>query len=158
MSDVLATRITVAYLGENAQFNWWQTSLFGTTAKTFLDPIFPKTMLLAQYRGAVEAACLQHDEHLSTGSYHLFRLPEEIEAELDEAVRSADSQHFFPQDRTESLDRLKLMSGNTIPASVGPVALGNIADLFDPEVIRSIAATYFAAFSSGNRAYPYFVR
>ena len=42
--------------------------------------IFPRTSHVAKYHGVAEAARLVHDESLSVGSYHLFRLPEELAA------------------------------------------------------------------------------
>ncbi len=158
LSELLAIRISVAYLGEGKQFGWWPTSFFAFTSKTFLDPIFPKTMQLAQYHGVVEAAARQHDEHLSTSSYHLFRLPEEIEAELCNAVRTMDAAQFSPNDQSTSLDRLRMLAKTEIDCADGPVAVGNISEIFEPTVINALASAYFAAFSSDTRAYPYLVR
>ena len=82
LNNVLAMRCLVGYLGERAQFAWWPTAFYEPSSRLFLEPVFAKTSRLAQYHGVIEAARRLHDEHLSVGSYHLFRLPEEVEQDL----------------------------------------------------------------------------
>ncbi len=86
-------RIVAGALGERQSPYWWATSFMTETSGMFLNPIFTKTHLLAQYQGIKEAACLVHDEYIGTGKvFHLFRLPEEIEYELQNLSLS---QHNF---------------------------------------------------------------
>lgn len=156
--DILTARITIGYLGEASQFNWWPTSFFDQTAKTFLDPIFPKTAKLAQYHGVVEAARRQHDEHLSTSAYHLFRLPEEVEAELDETLKRLNIENFDPHLSKSIIDGSKVSIDGPVAAPVGPISIGNVADIFRLDTIKMVTDIYTAAFSSWTRAYPYFAR
>jgi hypothetical protein len=82
----------VGFLGERAQFAWWPTAFYEASSRLFLEPVFSKTSRLAQYHGVLEAARRLHDEHLSVGSYHLFRLPEEVEQDLHAIVQSSDGR------------------------------------------------------------------
>jgi hypothetical protein len=157
LSDLLTARIHVAFLGEVHQFGWWPTSFFSANAKTFLEPIFSRTLQLARYHGAVEAASREHDDHLSTSAYHLFRLPEEVEADLGNGVRAMDYDQFAPRDQAASLDALRVLAGAKSDTAVGPVAIGKVGDIFSHETARTFARIYYAAFSTGTRAYPYLV-
>ena len=87
-------RHLVGFLGEQSQFGWWPTAFYGSSSRLFLEPIFSKTSTLAQHYGVVEAARRFHDEHLSVGSYHLFRLPEEIEQDLHEMAQTKSGDLF----------------------------------------------------------------
>ena len=90
---ILRLRIVVGYLGESAQYAWWSTSFYEPSSRLFLEPVFSKTSQVAQYHGVIEAARRLHDEHLSTGSYHLFRLPEELEQDLHAMVQSSGGEN-----------------------------------------------------------------
>src|SRR5690606_20632281 len=97
MSSLLELRMLVGFLGERAQCAWWPTAFYEASSRLFLEPVFSKTSRLAQYHGVLEAARRLHDEHLSVGSYHLFRLPEAIDQDLhammqDGAVAELGSQ------------------------------------------------------------------
>jgi hypothetical protein len=83
---LLKLRLTVGFLGERSQFAWWPTAYYEPSSRLFLEPVFSKTSRLAQYHGVLEAARRLHDEHLSAGSYHVFRLPEEIEEDPPESI------------------------------------------------------------------------
>jgi hypothetical protein len=89
-TDIAADEAAVGFLGERAQFAWWPTAFYEPSSRNlFLEPVFSKTSRLAQYHGVLEAARRLHDEHLSVGSYHLFRLPEEVEQDLHAIVQSS---------------------------------------------------------------------
>src|SRR5690606_20401440 len=89
LTGLLRLRFAVGFLGEQAQYAWWPTAFYGPSSRLFLEPVFSKTSRLAQYHGVLEAARRLHDDHLNVGSYHLFRLPEEIEQDLHAAVQSS---------------------------------------------------------------------
>lgn len=99
-----------------------------------------------------------HDEHLSVGSYHLFRLPEEVEEDLHALVQRSAADEFIVQ-RLGSKDAasttLKGSAGPAKVAGIGPIAIGKIAELDSPETVRAIAAAYLSAFDQGRRTYPY---
>lgn len=157
-STLLRMRLLVGFLGERTQFAWWPTGFYESSSELFLEPCFPKTVRLAQYHGVVEAARRAHDEHLSVGSYHLFRLPEEIEQDLHRLVLGTSEDelhHQWPHDRAGALEALGSLAGSGVDEAVGPVAVGRIQDLDSPAVLKSMAAGYRSAFSKGTRTYPY---
>ncbi len=150
----------MGYLGERTQFGWWQTSFFGDYSLRSLEFVTPKTSLLAQYHGVVEAARKLHDEHLNVGSYHLFRLPEEIEQDLHAILQSSvgtDLANQAPQDKDAALAALKTLAGAIPTSMVGPTAVGNIDQLSASETQKAIAGAYVSAFSRNAKSYPYLV-
>lgn len=158
--QLLQLRLAVGFLGEKQHYGWWQTAFFEDTSRQFLEPVFIKSTRQAQYHGVLEAARRVHDEHLSSGSFHLFRLPEEIEQDLFSIARSrasTDAASFIPNDKEQALSTLQSFpAGGSGPAQ-GPTLLGNISELGRPETVGVMARTYFSAFTSSSRVYPYFV-
>ena len=160
LSTVLQMRLLVGFLGERPQFAWWTTSFFGDYSLRSLEFVTPKTSLLAQYHGVVEAARKLHDEHLNVGSYHLFRLPEEVEQDLHAMMQSGVGTELakqLPQDKDAALAALKTLAGTIPSAAVGPAAVGNIDQLSAGEILKSIAGAYVSAFSQNAQTYPYLV-
>ncbi|HLA36717.1 MAG TPA: BrxE family protein [Rhodocyclaceae bacterium] len=161
ISMLLQMRLLVGYLGERPQFAWWTTSFFGDYSLRSLEFVTPKTSLLAQYHGVVEAARKLHDEHLNVGSYHLFRLPEEVEQDLHAMMQSSvggtELAKQAPQDKEAALATLKTLAGAIPSAAVGPTAVGNIDQLSAGETLKSIAGAYVSAFSQNAQTYPYLV-
>ncbi|MBZ9746801.1 BrxE family protein [Mesorhizobium sp. CO1-1-7] len=161
LSTLLHTRLLVAYLGERAQFAWWPTAFYEPSGRLFLEPVFPRTSRVAQYHGVVEAARRLHDEHLSVGSYHLFRMPEEVEQDLHGLMQSGPDQAPASnalRDKEAALDALSTLAGANAPDGVGPILIGNVRDVSSASVVEAIAAIYRAAFSRNAKAYPYLVR
>jgi len=159
--DLLSLRLLVGFLGERAQFGWWQTAFFHSSSRQFLDPVFSKTSMLAQYHGVVEAARCVHDELLNVGSYHLFRLTEEAEQDLH-AHAAAIGTSEFPFDAMQSkqsamnaLQQFASLPGTS--RTVGPVAIGNISALDTEQSTASMASTYYFSFLQDTKSYPYFV-
>ena len=160
LSTVLQMRSLVGFLGERPQFAWWATSFFGDYSLRSLEFVTPKTSLLAQYHGVVEAARKLHDEHLNVGSYHLFRLPEEVKQDLHAMMQSSVGTELakqLPQDKDAALAALKILAGAIPSAAVGPTAVGNIDQLSAGEALESIAGAYVCAFSQNAKTYPYLV-
>ena len=157
---ILKTRLLVGYLGERAQFAWWPTAFYEASSRMFLEPVFSRTSRLAQYHGVLEAARRLHDEHLSVGSFHLFRLPEEVEQDLHNLVKRQEADEFALQQmrsKDSALGSLKDLASAVSVKSVGPTAIGNIAELDAPNKVKAIAAAYLSAFSLDAKAYPYLV-
>jgi hypothetical protein len=160
LPKLLEIRLLVGFLGERAQFDWWPTAFHEPSSRLFLEPVFSKTVRLAQYHGILEAARRLHDEHLSVGSYHLFRLPEEVEEDLHAMVQSNEGEELaskVPPSKEAALDSLNRLAGLNVRASVGPTAVGNIKDLDSTDNLKQIAGLYFSALSTGRRSYPYLV-
>lgn len=169
----LNLRLLVGFLGERAQCAWWPTAFYEPSGRLFLEPVFGKTARLAQYHGVLEAARRLHDDHLNVGSYHLFRLPEEVEQNLhafmDHQVREAAAPPV-PQNQEAALAALQSLAlpdapsldeaaaaqnPAALPHREGPLAVGRIQYLHHPATLKSIAAAYGAAFAQGTKTYPY---
>lgn len=155
-SVLLELRILVGFLGEQAQFAWWPTKFFEASSRLFLEPVFAKTSVLAQYHGVLEAARRQHDEHLNVGSYHLFRLPEEIEQDLHASLQSGAALPS-PLTKESALASLAQLAESNAPAAIGPVSVGDIKNLRSPDVLAAIAGIYASAFDRDAKSYPYLV-
>lgn len=160
LSTLLQLRLLVGFLGERAQCAWWPTAFYEASSKLFLEPVFSKTSPLAQYHGVLEAARRLHDEHLSVGSYHLFRLPEEIEQDLHATAHSSVGEELASQalqSKEAALDALKRLAATGGTSSVGPTAVGGIKDLDSTDTLKTIAAAYLSAFTQNAKTYPYLV-
>lgn len=158
LSTLLQMRLIVGFLGERAQCAWWPTAFYESSSKLFLEPVFSKTSHLAQYHGVLEAARRLHDEHLSVGSYHLFRLPEEVEQDLHAMVQSSMGKEPLTQalqSKEAALDALKRLAATSGASSVGPTAVGGIKDIDSTDTLKAIAAVYLSAFTQNTRTYPY---
>lgn len=158
---LLELGLLVGFLGERARCNWWSTSFYESVGATFMSPVFGKTIQLAQYHGTREAARLVHDEHLSVGSFHLFRLPEEVEQDMHILVQThqgAEVARRATRDAKESFDRLGQLAKSSKSSSVaGPVAVGSIKTISSPDAVEAMASVYRSAFTGGAKAYPYLV-
>ena len=153
-------RCLVGFLGERAQFAWWPTAFYDPSSRLFLEPVFSKTARLAQYHGVLEAARRLHDEHLSVGSYHLFRLPEEVEQDLHAMMLGSAGDELVSQmahSKEAALEALMRFAGTSTRANVGPTAVGNIKDFNSAGTIQALAGAYLSAFSQNAKTYPYLV-
>ena len=160
LPTLLRMRLLIGFLGERSHFAWWPTAFYETSSRLFLEPVFTKTSQLAQYHGVLEAARRLHDDHLSVGSYHLFRLPEEIEQDLHNLMQSTLAEEFAIQvtkSKDAALNALKSMYLTEILAGEGPIALGNIRNIKSDDTLAVIAGTYLSAFLQDIRSYPYLV-
>lgn len=158
IQTVADLRMAVGYLGEKSQNNWWSSSFLAPQAKTYLSPIYPRTVALAQYRGVTEAALLVHDEFIGIGmNYHLFRLPEAVEHATADYVQTQDEDHYpMMLDSQESaLSVLQRLAGGNGSQAEGPVAVGQYADSNLGEMLQEAAGFYLAAFQSGTKSYPF---
>lgn len=161
LAKLLQLRLAAGFLGEQDQLAWWPTSFLAPASKSFLEPVFVTTHLQAQYHGVTEAARRVHDDHLSAGSFHLFRLPEELEQVLFETIKR-EGEFVAGWLRTAShdgaLEVLQSISGLTRDfAPEGPVLVGNKGDILKPEVLATVAGAYERAFVNGTQAFPYFL-
>lgn len=159
LASLLKARLLVGFLGERAQFGWWPTAFYEVSGRPFLEPVFPKTTRLAQYHGVIEAARRIHDEHLSVGSFHLFRLPEEMEQDLH-ALLQTEHEHLFSagfcEDKSVALDDLRNVASDAKLNVEGPVSIGKVGEI--KTHIQKMAAVYRSAFISGVPSFPYLVK
>jgi hypothetical protein len=152
-------RLLVGYLGEKDQGNWWATTFFSSPSRYFLEPVFARTTRLAQYNGVREAARRLHDEQIGTGNvFHLFRLPEEVEQDLQHLMNGAPDEWFAEVNSQESaLTALRNLAGETISVTPGPRSIGSVEEFYRSLGSKTLAQHYLAAFEQGVRTFPYFV-
>lgn len=158
LTDLLGLRILVGYLGEKHQFGWWGTSFFDPASITFILPVFTKTSFLAQYHGTVDAARLVHDERLSNGCFHLFRLPEEVEQDLQAlvlATSNGELQKLLPVSTEDALSRLRSYAGTSTVQHTGPVSIGTIEQINDQSIVQDFASSYMSGFDNRSQVFPY---
>lgn len=159
LQALLRMRTLVAFLGERAQHNWWSSMFMSAAGAPVLAHPFPRTVHLAQYHGAVEAARKTHDELIGVGQVlHLFRAPDEVEQDLHAMVLQGAPSALAPVVLTREAALAQLIEMGSPPSSpiVGPVLVGEPSELLVNDAVQKTAGIYAAAFTSGQRAYPYF--
>lgn len=158
LERIVRIRSLVGFLGEKAQSCWWPTSFFEPPSRGFLEPAFAKTWKYARYQGVVEAARRLHDERLSVGCFHLFRLPEELEQSLHETLRSQSSVLDDPGilgGKHAAIEALRALGAEDVKAQVGPIQIGSIDDVGEKQTFEKIAGIYAAAIVAGHQVFPY---
>lgn len=159
--EIIRLRFIVGYLGEQTKPAWWNSSFFSPGSNMFLAPIYPKTAVLAQYHGILEAASKIHDKHIGkgTGVFHLFRLPETIEQELHQVISSSSGMDQFIKDligQSHAINALASLGDEENRQAIGPVRIGKRADLGKIDSWRSVASYYQQAFTTHSPVFPYF--
>ncbi len=151
-------RLLVGYLGEKKQADWWATAFFEPISQVFLEPVFSRTCQLSQYNGVRQAACRLHDQSVGVGNaFHLFRLPEEIEHDLQQIILAAPEAWFHVLSHQNlALDALLEVAGAQIQVADGPKLIGRLADIYQYEYVQKLAQTYLGAFVQKVRCLPYF--
>jgi hypothetical protein len=161
LQHIYSLRICIGYLGEADQYSWWSSGFFSSTSSAFLSPVFGKTSFAAQYYGVREAAMIVHDEHIGVGKgvFHLFRLPETHEIEMHRLLDNPDSKAAV-QDLTKNKEAaenfLSEFGHSNGEQPVGPVKIGETAEILSPKTWEKLAGQYLNAFQSGKKTFPYF--
>lgn len=156
---VTKLRIFVGYLGEKDHFAWWPSAFFTKGSQAFLDPLFPRTRLLAQCNGVTRAAALVHDERIGVGqTYHLFRLPEEMEQAIHRTLQEPAFAARFSKNTTKEglLTQLERLAALGQHSAAGPVRVGSRNDLDDLDKWKQVAGLYLQAFRQSTKIFPYF--
>jgi hypothetical protein len=160
IENLARLRMVIGYLGEKEQFNWWQSSFFTQGSSAFLSPLFPRTQTLARCNGVTRAAALVHDERIGVGYvFHLFRLPEDIEQGIHQAVQNEPFEAAILNivaNKKSALDYLHKQAGSTIDLGVGPTRVGKIGAINEPNSWRAVAGYYLHAFENEQPVFPYF--
>ena len=157
ITKIAEIRVTVGYLGEKEQFNWWPSSFYSASSSAFLAPVFSRTQSLARLTGVSRAASRVHDEYIGVGAvYHLFRLPERMEQQIVVHMQKEQDQFETPTAREEALAWLHEYADEMPITTIGPVRVGDIEQLRDEASWKLVAARYLYGFEMGARIYPYF--
>lgn len=156
VESIAKYRLIIGFLGEKAQFSWWQSSFFIKGSDAFLSPMFGRTQLLAQANGVTRAATLLHDERIGVGHvYHLFRLPEDMEQSIHQILTRTKS---CPEctDTISALDFLRDQVTDLPSLSIGPVLAGEKKDMREMATWQKVLGYYLVAFEQGEKTFPYF--
>lgn len=161
LTEITRLRFLVGYLGEKRFNKWWDCAFLDTVGVRFLSDVFPRTFLVAGLRSTTEAARLVHDSQIGrVGIFHLFRLPADIEDQLDVrlnlVVNSWENRSTY--ETVNLLSELCQLSGSRISAPPGPVQIGVPGKILTLTAVSELAAHYESAFSSGTRCFPYFAQ
>lgn len=159
LENLATLRTVVGYLGEKEQYAWWQSSFLGTGSRSFLAPVFGRTMLLAQVTGITSAAARVHDEYIGVGdTYHLFRLPEDLEQSMHEFFASPEPSPTISAWIKSRETALSYLQEIAPPATtgIGPVHVGNLEAIRSAAAWESAAAHYAQAFLHSTQSFPYF--
>lgn len=154
-------RVVVGFLGEHDQFGWWPSRFLHVGSRPFLAPVFSRTLGLAQCVGVTRAAARVHDERIGLGRVgHLFRLPEEVEQELQRTLASATAPlnaqlAASSASPAAALAYLEGVARQTTAVGVGPTRVEVAHDLRDARVWQTVAALYAHAFATQTPVFPY---
>lgn len=160
VNSLVTLRLVVGYLGERAQFAWWQSAFLAPASSAFLSPLFARTPALARCTGVTQAATLVHDDRIGVGDvYHLFRLPEDLEEAIHRALQSREqdvARLALVADQATALKHLHSLAAATNDGVVGPTWVGGTAVLRDEVAWRQVAGYYAQAFDQQREIFPYF--
>ncbi|MCY4141869.1 MAG: BrxE family protein [Rhodobacteraceae bacterium] len=157
-------RALVLALGESGDSCWWKTEFMNETGLRFLERLYPRTFFSAAIHAAGEAACNAHDRAVGrVGVYHLFRLPEFVDVELNHMPFDADME-FLAEFRAALSDTGKLMEmlarlcgeSGGVSSVVGARRIGNEKDMMTCAAFKAVADDYHRAFMRGYQVFPYF--
>lgn len=160
----LRLRALISALGESSNSAWWKTKFMNETGLRFLERLYPRTPVRAAVHAAGRTACETHDRAVGrVGVYHLFRLPEALEAEMH-AVSSFGDEDFFSRFRSclgqqeDLLEMLMPLCSDEKPTSTatGPKRIGTESNATIIEALGEAAAVYHNAFKQGKPTFPYF--
>jgi hypothetical protein len=154
----------VLALGETADPPWWATRYMSKAGLSFLERLYPRSFFRAAVHAAGAAAAQVHDRAVGrVGAYHVFRLPEWLEAEIYATPPSADHEYIAEvsssfDDRDKLLSMLSALADGleTKDAGAGPRRIGAAEDLTKPRALLIAASVYTAGFHRGKPAFPYF--
>jgi len=161
---VLRLRALTLALGECCRPPWWTTQFMSETGMRFLERLFPRTFFHAAIHSAGRAACYVHDSAVGrVAVYHLFRLPEALEAEAARVPPDFDNDFVARFRRglgnADTLLGLLAELGEGrfgVDAAPGARRIGTDADSMTSAGLRRAAAIYHHAFGQGKPAFPYF--
>jgi hypothetical protein len=157
--SIAKLRMLVGYLGEKEQYGWWDSTFLSKSAPSFLNPVYPRTLLRAQCNGVTAAATAVHDSRIGVGNvFHLFRLPEGIESEVNELLSDKETVEFLISSLASSedaLSRLQSHAADGANGAEGPIAIGTIKELESGRALGQLAAAYASGFKQGRQTFPY---
>lgn len=159
IDQLVELRLVVAFLGEKKQGAWWDCAFLNATGFRFLAEAFPRTAHAAAFRSTTEAARVVHDSAIGKlGTFHLFRLPSELEDRMEAAVDTFDfSQPTAVLSTMEAgLAHLETLIESPLKAPHGPVQIGIQKKILTDAAFAELAAHYHSALVGKFQCFPYF--
>lgn len=160
LEHLAVLRAVVGFLGEKSQHHWWASAFFAPESDAFLSPVFPRTEMLARCHGATQAAALVHDVRIGVGRvFHLFRLPEDMELGIHEALHDkavVERIEAAVANTEAATSFLRESASEEGTSGKGPVSVGASEDLRDSNSWGAVAEHYATAFGSGTMIFPFF--
>lgn len=160
----LRLRALVLALGESVNPAWWKTEFMNETGLRFLERLYPRSSFRAAIHAAGRVACDVHDRSVGRiGVYHLFRLPESLEAEIHQTPPASDGE-FVERLRSrlghpdDLMKMLQSFCGSDGKKDIAPGAkrIGTESDLMVSHAFEKMAAVYHHSLSQGKPTFPYF--
>jgi hypothetical protein len=156
VNEYLLLRTAVASLGELVNPPWWRTQFLTEAGTRMTLRLFPRTGHLAAVRSTSLAARAEHDKWVGAGRFHLFRLPEALEA-VPASEEAEPLSSLIGQPRESLIEVLRDWSaGAKVPEGEGPVLMGPVTLLDRPDTLKRLSALYLTAFLGSKRVYPFF--
>jgi hypothetical protein len=160
IETVLRLRAAVGLLGEQGPARRWPSAFFSPSSRSFLSPLFPRTLVLSQLRGVIAAAARVHDERIGVGDvYHLFRLPEDIEQSTHHFMSTSQAEVVLASssaDATSASATLKRLAANESLETVGPARIASAKEMDQVTAWQKVAALYGYGFRNETEVYPFF--
>lgn len=155
IAQLLRTRLLVAAIGERLQEPWWRTHFLTPTGVSYGERLFPRGYGAAALSSVTVAARRDHDANTGTHTFHLFRLPTQIEHQLAQAA-----SQYADWDLPSGTDALvELLDGiepkGKVKFSVGPKSVGKVSELEKHSLPGTLASLYAEAVRTTKRIYPY---
>jgi hypothetical protein len=160
IETILRLRAAVGFLGEQGPARRWPSAFFATASRSFLSPLFPRTLVLSQLQGVIAAAARVHDERIGVGDvYHLFRLPEEIEQSTHHFMSTPQAEAVLAAsyaDATSASATLKQLAAKESIEAVGPARIATAKEMEHVTAWQKMAALYGFGFRNETEVYPFF--
>ena len=157
--NFLELRTIVLSLGEVTHFGWWKSQFLSSTGLSFLERMYPNSRFAEAIRSATQGALEIHDANIGIGNvFHLFRLSQSMEIELDRAL---SEQGRLLDEKYEGIwdDKQKLLAMLTEMSEEkqADVAFGPLDISYSEEqIIPTMASLYLQAFQQEKQIFPYF--
>jgi hypothetical protein len=160
IKTIVQLRAAVGFLGERGPKARWPSAFFSDSSRSFLSPLFPRTLALSQLRGVIAAAARVHDERIGVGDvYHLFRLPEEIEQAVHQFMltsQAAVALAASAADPASASTTLTTFAAAQEVESPGPARIASAEQIDDLTAWQKVAGRYAFGFRRDTEVYPFF--
>jgi len=144
---IVRIRKIVAIAGEEK--DWWPSSFFKESSKTFIDYDFPK-LNNADLILATDLIRNIVDSKVGSHKYHLFRLGTKYEEKIHQKLLSDKLDSSFDLFELE-----KISNAIAVNNKPGPKNIGSLQDLEADGTLQVMAAEYLAAFKNNYEVHPY---